>query len=477
MTMKRRGKIVATIGPASQNKEILMDLVTAGVKVVRLNFSHGNYNDFKQIIKNIREIEDQKGKPVGILGDLQGPRIRTGDLGKNGVFLQSGQKVTITTKSKPDDGEIPINFPDLPNVLKPDSRILLDNGELEIRVEKILKKKIHGIVVMGGQLKSNKGINLPGADLDIPAFTKKDKGDLAFGIKQGLDFIAVSFVHSAQDIIQVRAAIIDIDPKKKNTPIIAKMERPEALNNLEEIIECADGVMVARGDLGVEISPEIVPIAQKRIIEVANRCGKIVITATQMLESMIHHPRPSRAEATDVANAIFDGTDALMLSGETAIGEFPIRVVEMMDTIILKSEENLQNWGRWQGTPHEITADDATSITMAARELANDRSVEAIVVFTETGRTARLMSKASPKAPIIGFTPNERTYRRMTLFRGVFPHRIPFAQTMEEMLGHVNMAMKEVTPIKFGQQVVVITGFPVGEKRPPNLALLYTLGD
>jgi pyruvate kinase len=475
--MKRRGKIVATIGPASQNKEILMDLVTAGVNVVRLNFSHGNYNDFKQIIKNIREIEDQKGKPVGILGDLQGPRIRTGDLGKNGVFLQSGQKVTITTKSKPDDGEIPINFPDLPNVLKPDSRILLDNGELEIRVEKILKKKIHGIVVMGGQLKSNKGINLPGADLDIPAFTKKDKGDLAFGIKQGLDFIAVSFVHSAQDIIQVRAAIIDIDPKKKNTPIIAKMERPEALNNLEEIIECADGVMVARGDLGVEISPEIVPIAQKRIIEVANRCGKIVITATQMLESMIHHPRPSRAEATDVANAIFDGTDALMLSGETAIGEFPIRVVEMMDTIILKSEENLQNWGRWQGTPHEITADDATSITMAARELANDRSVEAIVVFTETGRTARLMSKASPKAPIIGFTPNERTYRRMTLFRGVFPHRIPFAQTMEEMLGHVNMAMKEVTPIKFGQQVVVITGFPVGEKRPPNLALLYTLGD
>jgi pyruvate kinase len=473
--MKRRGKIVATVGPASREKETLKNLVIAGVNVFRLNFSHGNLNDFEEIINNIREVEAQTGIPIGILGDLQGPRIRTGNLGKNGINLQSGQKIIITAGPNANQGEIPIDFPELHKVLKSHSRILLDNGELEIFVDKITKGKIHGTVVLGGQLSSNKGINLPGTRIDIPAFTQKDKMDLTFGIKHALDFIAVSFVHTAQDITQVRDAISEIDPSQKDTPIIAKMERPEALSNLDEIINCADGVMVARGDLGVEIPPETVPIAQKRIIEAANRCGKIVITATQMLESMIHHPQPSRAEATDVANAIFDGTDALMLSGETAIGNFPIRAVEIMDAIIQKSEENLKNWGRWQGTPHEITADDATSITMAARELANDRNVAAIVVFTETGRTARLMSKTSPKAPIIGFTPNESTYRRMTLYRGVFPHRIAFANSMEEMLGNVNKAMKEATPIQAGQQVVVITGFPVGEKRPPNLALLHTL--
>ncbi|MGD8457526.1 MAG: pyruvate kinase [Anaerolineales bacterium] len=475
--MKRRGKIVATVGPASQEKKTLKDLVLAGVNVFRLNFSHGNLNDFEKIINNIREIETQIGQSIGILGDLQGPRIRTGNLGKNGITLQPGQKIIITTKTTSNEGEIPIDFPDLPKVLKPHSRILLDNGELEIGVDKIDKEKIHGTVLLGGKLSSNKGINLPGTRIGIPAFTQKDRTDLAFGIKHTLDFIAVSFVHTAKDITQVRDAIIDIDPKQKNTPIIAKLERPEALSNLDKIIDCADGVMVARGDLGVEISPQTVPIAQKRIIEAANRCGKIVITATQMLESMIHHPQPSRAEAADVANAIFDGTDALMLSGETAIGNYPVRVVETMDAIIQKSEENLKYWGRWQGTPHEITADDATSIAMAARELANDRSVAAIVVFTETGRTARLMSKAAPNAPIIGFTPNERTYRRMTLYRGVFPHRIPSANSMEEMLRNVNMATKESTFIQTGQQVVVITGFPVGEKRPPSLALLHTLSD
>lgn len=474
--MERRGKIVATVGPASREKETLKNLVKAGVNVFRLNFSHGTLDDFEEIIHHIREIEAQTGIPIGILGDLQGPRIRTGDLGKDGIYLRTGQKVAITTKPKATEEEIPIDFPKLPEELKPQSRILIDNGEVEICVDSIAKEKIYGTVVLGGHLSSNKGINLPGTRIDIPAFTEKDKTDLTFGIKRALDFIAVSFVHTAQDIIQVRNAITEIDPNQKDTPIIAKMERPEALSNLDEIVDSADGIMVARGDLGVEMSPEIVPIAQKRIIEAANRRGKFVITATQMLESMIHHPQPSRAEAADVANAIFDGTDAVMLSGETAIGNFPIRVVETMNAIVQKSEENLQYWGRWQGTPHEITADDATSITMAARELANDRNVAAIVVFTETGRTARLMSKASPKAPIIGFTPHEKTFRRMTLYRGVFPHRIPFANSMEEMLGYVNKAMREATPFQVGQQVVVITGFPIGEKRPPSLALLHTLG-
>jgi len=330
--------------------------------------------------------------------------------------------------------------------------------------------------VTGGILKSNKGINLPGTCLDIPSFTPKDEEDLVFGLKHNVDAVAISFVQRASDITLVKEKIRKLAPEKTDTLIIAKMERPEALNNLDEIIDVADGVMVARGDLGVEMPPESVPIAQKRIIEAANKNGKIVITATQMLDSMIHNPRPTRAEATDVANAIFDGTDAVMLSGETAIGKFPKKSVEMMNSIIKESEENLKSWGRWQGTSYAAAGDDAAAITQAAKELAHDLYVAAIAVFTQTGRTARLMSKTLPRVPILGFTPNQRTFRRMTLYWGVFPLMVPFANTMEEMLAHVDAAMIESTPIKPGQQVVVISGFPVGERSLPNFALLYTVG-
>jgi pyruvate kinase len=446
------------------------------MNVARLNFSHGTHESYIDIIKTIRKIEANSSRPIGIMQDLQGPRIRTGDINPKGILLHQDQRITLTTELESRDDEIPIDFPDLPEIVKAQSRILIDNGNIEITVNKIQKRKIHGTVVIGGLVKSNKGINLPGTRLDIPAFTPKDKADLAFGINQGIDYLAVSFVQKAQDIIQVRQAIGDFDPTKMDTPIIAKLEHPEALDNLEEIIDVSDGVMVARGDLGVEMSPEIVPIAQKNIIEAANRHGKVVITATQMLESMIQHPQPTRAEATDVANAIFDGTDAVMLSGETAIGKYPQKTVETMDAIIHTSEDNLKYWGRWQGTPHETLGDDATSITLAARELAHDRNVAAIVVFTETGRTARLMSKARPSVPIIGFTPNQLTYRRMTLYWGVYPLMISFANSMEEMLGHVDRAMIETTRVEPGQQVVVITGFPVGAKKLPNLALLYTVG-
>ena len=474
--IKRRGKIVATIGPASQFEDTLVELVNAGMNVVRLNFSHGTHETYAGIIKTIRNLEAKSSKSIGIMQDLQGPRIRTGEINPKGILLHEGQPITLTTDVISNSNEIPIDFPGLHKIIKSNCRILIDNGNIEIKVIKIHKKKINGIVTIGGLVLSNKGINLPGTHLDMPVFTPKDKEDLAFGLKHGIDYLAVSFVRKAEDITQVRQAIEDLDITKKNTPIIAKLERPEALDNLEEIIDASDVVMVARGDLGVEMSPEIVPIAQKKIIEAANHMGKIVITATQMLESMIQHPQPTRAEATDVANAIFDGTDALMLSGETAIGKYPIKTVETMDAIIQKSEDNLEYWGRWQGTPAETLGDDATSITLAARELAHDRNVAAIVVFTETGRTARLMSKARPCVPIIGFTPNQTTYRRMALYWGVYPHIIPFANTMEEMLTHVDTAMIETSTIKSGQQVVVITGFPVGAKKLPNLALLYTLG-
>jgi pyruvate kinase len=331
-------------------------------------------------------------------------------------------------------------------------------------------------VIVGGILKSNKGINLPGSHLSIPGFTEKDEKDLRFGLTQGVDLIAISFVRSEQDVARVRQEITNFSPDHSQTPIIAKLERPEALNNLQEIIEAADGVMVARGDLGVEMPPEKVPIAQKQIIDAANRQGKIVITATQMLDSMIEKPRPSRAEASDVANAILDGTDAVMLSAETASGKYPIETLQMMNAIIIEAEKHHHEWGHWKGAAISSTGDDATSITRAARELAHDLNVAAIAVFTQTGRTAALMSKAFPRVPILAFTPVETTYRRMAIYWGVFPYLVPSADTMEEMLSHVDNAMIASTPLKSGQQVVVITGFPIGEMRPPNLALLYTIG-
>ncbi|HKJ26922.1 MAG TPA: pyruvate kinase, partial [Anaerolineales bacterium] len=304
-----------------------------------------------------------------------------------------------------------------------------------------------------------------------------DKADLLFGLALGIDAVAVSFVCTPEDIASVQRAIDEAGPLENKPIVIAKLERPEALENLDEILYKADGVMVARGDLGVEMSPEAVPIIQKQIIEKANLNRKIVITATQMLESMIHNPRPTRAEATDVANAIFDGTDAVMLSGETAVGEYPVQTIDMMSTIIIKAEQQSKKWGRWQGTPSEEFQDDAIALTCAARELADDLNVSAVVVFTQSGRTARFMSKANPRVPIIGFTPQETTYRRMAFYWGVYPHKIEFATTMETMLSYVDSAMAATMPFVPGQQVVVICGFPVGSSRPPNLALLHNIGD
>lgn len=475
--MERRGKIVATIGPASSDERTLQAILQAGVNVARLNFSHGKYEDHKATIERLRGIAHRLGQPLGIMQDLQGPKIRIGDLGKEGVNLATDQAITLTTDPKPNgSGAIPVDFPDLPYLVKSGSRILLDDGNLELSVTSVIDNRVEAKVVLGGLLKSNKGINLPGAALNIPGFTQKDEEDLAFGLENGVDAVAISFVRSAQDVARVRQAISRLAPTKIDTPIIAKLERPEALDNLDEIVELADGVMVARGDLGVEMPPERVPIAQKRIIDAANRKGKIVITATQMLDSMINNPRPTRAEASDVANAIFDGTDAVMLSGETAAGKYPVEAVKIMDAIIRESEANKGDWGHWKGATAKNSGADANSITLAARELAHDLNVAAIVVFTQSGRTARLMSKALPRVPILGFTPELRAYHRMSFYWGVFPYLVPYANTIEEMLAHVDTAMVASTPIKPGQQVVVISGFPVGAMRLPNFALLYTVG-
>jgi pyruvate kinase len=346
-------------------------------------------------------------------------------------------------------------------------------------VKAVNGERIDAEVTLGGVLKSNKGVNLPGANLTTPIFTEKDRQDLEFGLKKGVDMVAISFVRCAQDITTIREAIEALadTPKSAKTPIIAKLERPEALNDLEGIMDVTEGVMVARGDLGVEMTPSAVPIAQKEIIACANAHGKLVITATQMLDSMINNPRPTRAEATDVANAIFDGTDAVMLSGESAAGKFPVESVQMMASIIEQAEKHLDKWGKFDYVTKLAQHRDSLSITRAAKELAHDQNVAAIIVFTQSGKTARLMSKARANVPIYAFTPEIQTYQRMGLYWGVTPLFVPYADTLETMIKHVETAIGTATNLKPGQKVVLISGFPVGAFRQPNLALLYTLGD
>jgi len=476
--MNRRAKIVATIGPSSQDADTISRLILAGLNVARLNFSHGTHSDHADIITRIRAAAEQMGRPVAILQDLQGPKIRTGELQSGSVLLSPGQPLILTTQPVVGDANlVSVDYAGLPRSVRPGFRILLDDGNLELRVEDVQGEQVHTRVVLGGLLKPHKGVNLPGAHVDIPALTPKDEEDLTFGLSQGVDMVAISFVRTADDVLTVRQAIARLAPKQIHTPIIAKLERPEALDNLEGIIEAADGVMVARGDLGVEMSPEAVPMAQKRIIESANRHAKIVITATQMLDSMIVNPRPTRAEASDVANAILDGTDAVMLSGETASGKYPLASVEMMNAIACQAEGNLADWGHWHGTVSlESNQDDTYYMTLAARELAHDRNVAAIAVFTKSGRTALLMSKARPAVPILAFTTERSTYYRMGIYWGVYSYLVPHIETIEQMVQVVDEALKASTPIQPGQQVVLICGFPVHEVRPTNLALLHTVG-
>jgi pyruvate kinase len=370
-----------------------------------------------------------------------------------------------------------MDVPNLENSVGPGSRILMDDGKLELTVLDVSPEMVEARVVTGGQLSSHKGVNLPGANLSIPGFTEKDQADLAFGIQQGVDMVAVSFVRIADDIIKVRNRIESLSAQLAATPIIAKIELPEAIKNLHEIIHATDGVMVARGDLGVEMPPASVPTLQKEIILTANRHGKIVITATQMLESMIFSPRPTRAEASDVANAVFDGTDAVMLSGETAAGAYPIESIHMMDLIVRDAENHYDPWGHYHDLPQEADHNDALSITRAARELALDRDVAAIVVFTETGRTALYAAKSRCKVPILAFTPVQQTFQRLSMYWGVTPFLVPYANSVESMIAIVEEASTSLLLLHPGQQIVLISGLPVGAMRQPNFLLLHTIGE
>lgn len=478
--MTRFAKIVATLGPSSSDERTLTEMVEAGLDVARLNFSHGEHTSHAEMVELIRQISNKLGKPITILMDLQGPKLRVGDLGKEGLTLKSGQEVALSSFENPEDLPegvtfIPFDVPKLHEALKPGNHILLDDGQLEFEVTRMDGKNIFAKVLLGGRLKSHKGVNLPGSNLDIPILTPKDLADLQFGLNLGVDLVAVSFVKTAEDIEMVRKTMRSMTDSEWLPPIVAKLERPEAVQNLESIIKVTDGVMVARGDLGVEMSPAIVPAVQKSIIRTANLNGKFVITATQMLESMINNPRPTRAEAADVANAIFDGSDAVMLSAESAAGKYPVHAVKMMDTIIRQAELHLKEWGHIDTLDSRVYNDDVVTISRATKVMVEDQDVKAIIVFTMSGMSALWMSKAKPTVPIYAFTARLTSYRWLGICRGVTPMRVPHADTLETMITHVETAVSVATDLCKGDQVVVVSGFPVGAFSAPNLALLYTI--
>ncbi len=476
----RRTKIVCTIGPATSSEERLEQLIRAGMNVARVNFSHGTQPEHALVIERIRTTSARLGHAIAILQDLQGPKIRTGTLeGGQPVLLVDGARVTITTRDVEGNAEtISTTYKQLPQDVKEGDRILLDDGLLELRVLGSDATEVECLVVHGGPLKEHKGINLPGVAVSAPALTEKDRDDLKFGVSQGVDYVALSFVRRPEDLLEARALIRQLQVEKVgeraqvSIPLIAKLEKPEAVARLDEILDVVDGVMVARGDLGVEMPPEKVPLIQKRIIAACNDRGLPVITATQMLESMITHPRPTRAEASDVANAIFDGTDALMLSAETATGSYPIEAVQMMVRIAQETEAA----PRSARQPQCQYLTPAHAVSHAARALAEEASVQAIVVFTRSGASAHLISTDRPRTPILAYTPSEYVYRQLALWWGVWPHRIDLQETTEELIARVDHRLQEDNLVSRGEHVVIMGGLPVASQARTNFVKLQPVG-
>jgi pyruvate kinase len=473
----RRAKIVCTLGPASTSQEVIEQLLLAGMDVARVNFSHGTHEQHLEVIERLRTAQLKHRKAIGILGDLQGPKIRTGRLEKGEILLVEGKEITITTDETVlgTTELISTTYQPLAADVNVGDRILLDDGLLELRVLATDKKsQVRTEVVHGGVLKNNKGINLPGVALRAEALTPKDKEDLVFGIKAGVDYIGLSFVRNPQDLDLTRAAMKEAG---RTVPIIAKLEKPEAIARLDAILDKTDGVMVARGDLGVEIPPEEVPAIQKDIIRRANARALPVIVATQMLNSMIEHPRPTRAEASDVANAIFDGTDAVMLSGETASGRYPIESVQMMERIVLAAESSMrQSFGRiGSGEPLKIPADFPDVTCGIACRAARESGASLVVVFTLTGTTARLLSHYRPGVPIIAFSPNQEVRRRLALLWGVVPRVLEPMREPEAMVRRVEEELLARGLAQKGERVVIVFGAPVGQAGNTNSVRLHTI--
>ncbi len=475
----RRAKIVCTIGPASSDISMLRELARAGMDVARLNFSHGEHAVHGEVIRNLRKVSSELARPIAILQDLSGPKIRIGKLReRKAVQLVAGCTLCLECGDQDGGPERVYTSIDLAAEVRPGEPILLDDGLMELRVDAIEGRTVRCTVVAGGELREKKGINLPGSSLSIPAVTEKDLTDLEFGLEQGVDYVALSFVRSEQDVQILRERIRHFAGRNKgrgiDTPIIAKLEKPQAIERLSEILSFSDGVMVARGDLGVEVPPERVPGLQKRIINKAREHRLPVITATQMLESMTEHPRPTRAEASDVANAILDGTDAVMLSAETASGKYPVESVRMMARIIEEAESMARPIPQRR---HGETLSIPETIAETVSHAAQDLHMGAIAVFTKGGSTARLVSNYRPRCPIYALAPDPRTQNRLALFWGVSPIPSPEILTTDEMLGKAERLLLDLRLVREGDVLAIVAGSPFGIAGRTNLMKILRAGE
>ena len=474
--MNKRTKIVCTLGPATEKKETIVKLVEAGMNVARLNFSHGTYENHQMIIDNVRSVVKESGEPVAILQDLQGPKIRVGALPESGVILIKGSVITFdTSKEGYEDGVVPIDYEDLHLYIHDGERILLDDGKIETRVVHLSGTHISAEVVVGGILTSHKGINVPDSHLTISALAEKDKRDVKFGVAHDVDFMALSFVTSAKDILDLRFLIKEYEKelgKKPENPIriIAKIERPAAVKDIEEILDVVDCIMIARGDLGIEIPAAEVPLVQKHLIDLALAAAKPVIVATQMLDSMQHNPRPTRSEVSDVANAVIDHTDAVMLSNETASGEYPVETVKTMAEIIMETEASAYD----DLHLHHLQEYKKTSVdevmSEAARVLAEEVGAVGILAASLSGDTARLISRNKPELPIFVATSDERVQRQMNLSWGVVPFTVlPVCRSIEELVERSTVELKKASYVTKLEKIIVVAGEPVGHAGHVNL--------
>ena len=472
-TQSRRAKIVCTLGPASNSDETLRLLIQRGMNVARINLSHGDHASNAAAIARVRRVAQELDAAIGIIADLQGPKIRTGGLDQGPVMLHAGKEMVLTSLMIPGDAaRIAIDYPDLHREVEAGARILISDGHIELEVTGVRKGDIHTVILHGGWLRGHQGVNVPNGGSALPSLTEKDVVDLEFALDQAVDYIGQSFVRRADDIRETKRRIAR---SGVDAQVIAKIEKPQALQNLEEILEVSDGVMVARGDLGVELPPEEVPIWQKRIIARAAHHLVPVITATQMLESMIHEPRPTRAEASDVANAVWDGTDAVMLSGETAIGNYPVEAVTMMDRIVRAAESSYQ---RRDEDPVQERFDYSFEIARAAGRIARvDPEVRAIAAFTKSGYTARLISKERPPAPVLAMTPDPRVLQRASLWWGVMPLQCRMLDTMDEMVKEVDQAARRTYAVRADDTVIIIGSMPVELSGTTNFLKLHRIGE
>jgi pyruvate kinase len=469
-------KIVCTIGPASDSPAMLDRLIEQGMNVARLNFSHGSHESHARAIAALRAAAKRRGAAVAILQDLQGPRIRLGALGPDGVALEAGSSVTLRVQgpsaSMVAAGDLPVAYARFAQDVKPGARILVNDGLVELVAERVLNAAVVCRVVTGGRVTSHKGINLPGTAISEPTVTEKDRQDLRFGLEQAVDYVALSFVRGPEDVAAARRLILE---RGADTPLIAKIERAEAVESLGALLDEADGVMIARGDLGVEMGPEAVPILQKRIIREANRRRRLVITATQMLESMTQQPHPTRAEASDVANAVFDGTDAVMLSAETAAGRHPIEAVQVMDRILraAEAETGMPDAGPLASPADRAARSIPSAMCEAAASAAEATGARAIVVFSESGATAGLMAKQRAAAPIIAFTPAEPVRQRMALYWGVLPLVMPHVAQADARVAEVERRLKQECLAVPGDRIVILSGTLSGQPGGTNSMKLH----